>query len=154
MKNIDAVLISHEHSDHIHTGSLADILAQNPSCKVYTNSATGKLLDEAKIPYENLDGKSSLEIKGVKVDIFHIPHAWIYEGIPQVPTLALPVAGPWLKIEESVDYAKAVKPDLAFPVHDGMLKHVGPFHFLPGKLLEEVGIKFTPLVAGQILEIN
>lgn len=75
-------------------------------------------------------------------------------GRPQKPVeiLALPVCGPWMKISEAIDYAKALKPKVAFPVHDGMLKIIGPFHGVPQAVLSEVGIEFRPATEGTILE--
>ena len=36
--------------------------------------------------------------------------------------LALPVAGPWMKIADAIDFAKAIKARTAFGVHDGMVQ--------------------------------
>jgi L-ascorbate metabolism protein UlaG (beta-lactamase superfamily) len=38
-----------------------------------------------------------------------------------VEVLALPVAGPWMKISEAIDFAKAIKAPKAFGVHDGIV---------------------------------
>ena len=35
--------------------------------------------------------------------------------------LGLPTAAPWLKLSEAVDLLRAVRPRLAFPVHDAVL---------------------------------
>src|SRR3990167_6726087 len=43
-KNIDVVLITHEHGDHLHMESLKTVLANNPKAKVITNNAVGKIL--------------------------------------------------------------------------------------------------------------
>ena len=59
--------------------------------------------------------------------------------------LALPVAGPWLKISDAINYAKEIKPKICFPVHDGMLKFLGPVHMLPEKVLTPLDIKFITL---------
>jgi hypothetical protein len=63
-----------------------------------------------------------------------------------VEILALPVSGPWMKIGEAVDYALLVKPDIAFPVHDGT--RFGSAHTLPAKILPNNGIKFIPMIEG------
>jgi len=71
-----------------------------------------------------------------------------------VEILALPVAGPWAKIREVIEYAKRVKPKVAFPVHDGLIKEksITPFRFLPNKFLGEVGIEFKDLNDGETVE--
>ena len=70
-----------------------------------------------------------------------------------VEILALPVCGPWMKISDAIDYAKTLKPKIAFPVHDGMLKILGPFHGVPQAVLSEAGIDFCPATEGTILEL-
>ncbi len=175
---LSAVLITHEHSDHVHIESLAKILSQNPSVKVYTNSGVGALLEEAGIKYELLKEEGNFTVNEIPIRYFACDHASLYQGIDPVPNtpflldnrlfypgdaffdpklpveiLALPVSGPWLRIDEVIDYAKLINPKIAFPVHDGMLKHVGPFHFLPGKFLKEAGIDFKALLPGDALEV-
>jgi hypothetical protein len=49
-----------------------------------------------------------------------------------------------LGIKEAVKYALKLKPKIAFPVHDGMLKNTnsGIYYTLPDKILKENGIQF------------
>ncbi len=42
---IDIVVITHEHTDHLHIESLQEVLQNNPQAKVITNSGVGKKLD-------------------------------------------------------------------------------------------------------------
>lgn len=70
-----------------------------------------------------------------------------------VEILALPVAGPWMKISDAIDYAKLLKPRIAFPVHDGMLNKFGAVsHFLPQKFLPPEGIAFEIIASGETRE--
>jgi L-ascorbate metabolism protein UlaG (beta-lactamase superfamily) len=174
---LSAVLITHEHADHIHVESLKTVMMNNPQAKIYTNSAVGKLLEEAGIPFEVLEN-GKIDMLGVEVEAATGEHAVIYPSIPnvvntafmidktlyypgdaflrpaaEVSVLALPVAGPWMKMAEAIDFAEAVKPKIAFPVHDGFLSFPGPFHFVPGMLLPKKGIEFKPLAAGESLEV-
>jgi L-ascorbate metabolism protein UlaG (beta-lactamase superfamily) len=36
--NIDVVLITHEHQDHLHVDSVKSIIANNPSVRIMTNA--------------------------------------------------------------------------------------------------------------------
>jgi hypothetical protein len=47
-----------------------------------------------------------------------------------------------MKSSEAIDFAKALKPQVCFPVHDGFLGLAGPFHSLPQNVLKETGIEF------------
>lgn len=178
VKDVDIVLITHEHQDHFHLESVKTILANNPKAKIITNNAVGGLLKEAGINCELLeDGQNGL-FNNVKVEAHGKDHAFIYETVPTVMNtgffiadrlfypgdafhnpgkpveiLALPVAGPWMKISESLNYAREINPKAAFPVHDGMLKLWGPVHILPSKTLEPMGIKFFDLKKENSIDI-
>jgi len=55
VKDVDIVLITHEHQDHFHLESVKTILANNPKAKIITNNAVGGLLKEAGINCELLE---------------------------------------------------------------------------------------------------
>ncbi len=176
-KNIDYIFITHEHQDHFHIESLKTVLRNNPKARIITNTGVGKLLDAEHIPYALLEHGGAGDFGGVSVEGFGEKHAVIYRefGLVQntgyffqsrffypgdafydpkkpVEILALPVCGPWMRISDAIDYAKALKPKVAFPVHDGMLKFIGPFHGVPQKILTEAGIDFRPANEGTVLE--
>lgn len=64
-----------------------------------------------------------------------------------VDILAIPVAGPWCKIGEAVDYALQIKPRTSFPVHDFV--SIPASRIVPGNILPKHGIEFTTLENGQ-----
>jgi L-ascorbate metabolism protein UlaG (beta-lactamase superfamily) len=170
-KNIDLVLITHEHADHFHLDSLRAVLQNNPQAKVVTNSGVGRLLNDAGIKFELLEDGNSTVIKGVAISGHGDKHAIIYKDFGQVQNtgfmiadkffypgdalfvpkkaveiLALPVAGPWIKISEAVEYAMKVKPKIAFGVHDGYLNlKIFSHNKLPELVLPEYGIDFRAL---------
>ena len=172
---IDVVLITHEHTDHLHTDSLKEVLKNNPQVKVITNKSVGKKLDEAGIPYEILEGRDTTNIQGIAIEGFDGKHEEIFEEIGQVQNtgyfidnkffypgdsfshpekpveiLALPVAGPWCKIPEAIRYTLALKPKKVFPVHDAVLQRdrIGGSHKIPEKVLTEHGIDFVVMHEG------
>ncbi len=173
-KNIDIIAITHEHGDHFHIDSLKAVISNNPGVKVITNTAVGKLLDAEGISYELLEDGGAINLNGIAFEGHGEHHAVIYKEIGQVQNtgffidntlfypgdaltnpnkpidiLALPVAGPWLKISEAIDYAIAVKPRRVFPVHDALYANpaFGSMHV--SKVLPEEGIEFIPLNAGE-----
>lgn len=178
LSGIDLILITHEHADHFHIDSLKIVLKNNPEAKIHTVRGVATLLDKDGISYTLLDHGQSVLEKGVLIEGFGKQHADMYPGWPrvdncgyhiagrlfypgdaftdpgkQVEILALPVAGPWLKLSEAVDYAKKLNPKIAFPVHDGILKQAGVAHLLPTKFLGEAGIDWRPLLDGQSIEV-
>ena len=176
-KGIDYIFITHEHPDHLHVESLKTVLKNNPKAKIVTNAPVGKLLDAEKIPYELLEHGGAKEFSGVHVEGHGEKHEVIYESFGQVKNtgyffakrffypgdafynpgkpveiLALPVAGPWMKISEAIDYAKVIKPNVCFPVHDGMLKYLGPTRTVTQKSLSSVDIDFIDISEGATQE--
>lgn len=173
VKDIDYIFITHEHPDHLHMESLKTVLKNNPEAKIVSNNGVRKLLDNENIPCALLEHGSTGEFGGVRVEGWGEKHATIYQDFGQVQNtgyffqkrffypgdafynpektveiLALPVAGPWMKIAEAIDYAKALKPKVCFPVHDGMLKFTGPTRFVPQKFLPPAGIEFREAIEG------
>ncbi len=176
---IDVVLITHEHQDHLHTDSLKEVLKHNPKALVVTNTGVGKVLDGIHVPYIVVEGRSNTLIQEVLFEAYDGKHEEIFEEMGQVQNtgyfidnklfypgdsfcipdktvdvLALPVAGPWCRIRDAVRYALAVKPRVAFPVHDGMLVEgrIGSVHKAPEKVLGEAGVKWM-VVGGDGVEV-
>lgn len=173
--NIDIILITHEHADHLHTESLETILKNNPQVEIITNEGVGKILTELGIPYEVLEEAQPVEKCGVVLEAFDGQHVEIFEDFGQVqntgffidkklfypgdayiipgkpvPVLALPVSGPWCKAAEAIDYALQVKPQTTFPVHDAVLNDDGIalIHGLFNHHLSAHNIKFVPMKNG------
>ena len=177
-RNIDLILITHEHQDHLHVDSLKSILLDNPNAIVVTNSGVGKILDENGIKYKKLEDEKSGEFDGVFFEAHGDKHAEIYEEFGQVQNtgyfigknlfypgdsftnphkkvdiLALPVLAPWLKLKESIDYAVEINPRICFPMHDWNIKIPGILHKMPENILAKKNIKFKVLEIGKDEEI-
>jgi len=178
-KKIDYIFITHEHQDHFHIESLKMVLKNNPKAKIVTNKAVGKLLDAEKISYEILEHGGTKEFSGVHVEGHGEKHAVVYENLGQVQNtgyffakrlfypgdafhnpkkpveiLALPVAGPWLKISEVIEYAKLLKPKVCFPVHDATLNQFGLFiHKMLPMIFSPLGIGFEVLEENKTVDL-
>jgi hypothetical protein len=89
----------------------------------------------------------------VVADIFYFPGDAFYNpGVP-IGVLALPIAGPWMRVSQAIDFVKEIKPNIAFGVHDGMLKP--GFNFgarMAPTLLKDSGIEFIHLSDGETRE--
>ena len=177
--NIDVLLLTHEHSDHFHIESVKKIVSDNPGIEVITHQSVMELLRTENIPATIIADGENLDRKGVQIgsrghththvhpdvavcvntgylianklffpgDSFHIPPE-------KVEVLALPVAGPWMKLSEAIDYAKTIAPRVVFPVHDGMLKDtaLGSTRDFPRKMLEPLGIEFKDMRVDSVSE--
>jgi len=147
--HVEAIVITHEHQDHLDTGHMQAILEANPKATVIAHeSIAGKYTN-----YTNVAAKvgETYTVGPFSLRFFGGQHASIAEGIPvppnlgvlidehlyypgdsfaipegvQVKELALPAAAPWLKIGESMNFLAQIKPEFTFPTHDGILSGDG-----------------------------
>jgi L-ascorbate metabolism protein UlaG (beta-lactamase superfamily) len=137
LKDIDLVLITHDHQDHFDMTSVKQIMANNPQAEIITNSAVQTILQKEGIESEVLAQGATVTKNGVTLEGVGEKHAVVINSIPQsdnvgfiiagrlfypgdaltmpgkeIEILALPAAAPWAKLSEIVDYAVAVKPIL------------------------------------------
>lgn len=173
LKDVNVVLISHEHTDHFHIDSVKKILENNPNAEIITNSSVGTLLIKENVPFTKLEHGQNTNEGGVTIEAYGNNHALMHSSIPpiqntgyfianrffypgdaftkpskQIEILALPVAGPWMKLSEAIDYALELNPKICFPVHDGILKQIGSTDRIPAQVLPPKKVGFT------VLEIN
>lgn len=178
-KNIDLILITHEHGDHFDLESIKKIIQNNPKVLIITNGEVGKFLNAAGIECQILQNNDSKEFSGVHIAAHGDEHAFNRSGMrvcqntgylinkkffypgdaftepnESIEILALPAAAPWLKISEVLEYAEKLKPKVAFPVHDAMFGEVGIKYLktvLP-EVLNPVGIDVRFLELGKAEE--
>jgi L-ascorbate metabolism protein UlaG (beta-lactamase superfamily) len=174
---IDCIVISHEHTDHLHIESLKTVLQNNPGAEVICNFSVGKILDKKSIPYHKISDGEKITYKGIEISGHGVKHELIFRDFEQVENtgylfdgtlfypgdafynpgvavdiLAFPIGGPWSNISQSLEYVLDVKPRIAFPVHDGNLIRHGLTTRLPGLKLPEAGIEFVSLELGKEYE--
>lgn len=179
IKGVDIVLITHEHPDHFHLESLQKVLVNNPTALVISNSRVNSLLAENNISTTLVEHEQQKTVAHIEIAGFGTEHANIYPTIPNVMNtgyliqkrffypgdaltnpgvaieiLAMPIAGPWMKLAEAIDWAKAVKPQVCLPVHDGMLQPREWIYRLPMQLFPEVGITFDAIELGKPVDYS
>lgn len=160
LRGLTAVLVTHAHPDHLDTDRLPALLAANPDAGVVCDAGSAVRLAELGVEARAVAPGDELDL-GVPVAVVGGQHALIHPDIPRVPNvgylvdgrllhpgdalhvpdvpvevLCFPLAAPWSKVAETVDYVRAVAPAVGVPVHDailarpeiwlGMLGQLGP----------------------------
>ena len=144
-----AVLITHEHVDHVVVDRLRAAIQRNPDLRIWSTRTVAGLLTGAHVEAVadgeafSIDGRFDVQVRGewhavVHPDVprilnvgflvdglvFHPGDAFTLPTQP-VDTLLVPVHAPWSKVAEVIDYVRAVKPRQVIPIHDGLLNDVG-----------------------------
>ncbi|MFG2486149.1 MBL fold metallo-hydrolase [Streptomyces virginiae] len=162
----DAVLVTHEHADHVDVLRLAGL-----GVPVHAPA-------DADIPRLDVIGVSSgteFTAAGFRIRAVGGRHASIYGGLPdcanlgyvvddalyhpgdslhvpeqEIETLLVPVQGSWLKMVEAIDFVKAVGPRRAFGIHDAQINDRG-LRSVNGWLEEETSHGYRYLRPGESL---
>jgi L-ascorbate metabolism protein UlaG (beta-lactamase superfamily) len=149
LTGLDAILVTHQHPDHLDLDRLPAVLAANPVAPLFVDRGSAPSLAEAGIAHQIVDPGRQLELADARIDVIGGEHGVIHPDIPVVPNngyliggdggtilhpgdsftrperpvdlLLLPTAAPWLKVSEAVDYLRAVSPTLAVPIHQAIL---------------------------------
>jgi len=144
----DAVLVTHEHDDHIDAARLAAARAGDSELEVYTHPAlaaaigatpvaSGETFTAAGFTVRVVGGEHALIIDnlpgcpniGFIVDGLYHPGDSLFVPAEPVSTLLVPCSGPWLKLGEAIEFARAVGPDQAFPIHEMHASEIGQESF-------------------------
>lgn len=148
-----AVLVTHEHADHIDVLRLAGL-----GVPVYAPAGA----DIPDLPVTRVSPGDEFVVAGFPVQAVGGRHAAIYGGQPDCPnlgyivdgqvyhpgdslhmpgrpvdTLLVPLHASWLKLDEAIDFVKAVGPRRAYGIHDAQVNERG-LASINGWLAEQV----------------
>ncbi len=150
LENVVAVIITHKHADHFDINAVEALFASNPDIVVYSPQQVDESLVAAAFSHKAVAAGETISCGPFELEFFGGDHAEIHASLPidqnvavmvndtvyypgdsftqpnkPVAVLALPVAAPWLKMSEVIDYIAEVKPTMAFPTHDAILSSTG-----------------------------
>ena len=180
MDGADAVLVTHEHFDHMQPDTLRAAIAGNPGLRVWANSTVAGQFADLGDRVRAVAHGDEFTAAGFAVHVYGSRHAVIHPDIPVVAnvgflvdgevfhpgdaftvpedpvgTLLLPISGPWLKLSEMIDYGRAMGPRQGYAIHDALLSSIGlgvTERFL-GLAAGTTGATFTRLEPGTTVEV-
>ncbi|MFI6828862.1 MBL fold metallo-hydrolase [Kribbella sp. NPDC050241] len=169
----DAILVTHEHQDHIDIDRVKALDAP-----VYTNSSVAEQLTDLGDRVNVVAGGQSFEAAGFRVSAYGKDHAVILPelGVPcenigfliedavyhpgdsftqpdrAVHTNLVPISGPWFALPPAVGYAREIKSEQLVGIHDALLSQLGLG--MMGRFLNSDERPYHGLAPGDTLEIN
>ncbi|MGZ3141798.1 MBL fold metallo-hydrolase [Lentzea chajnantorensis] len=172
--DLDAIMITHQHADHVDAEKLPALLRSNPRALLVVDEGTAPSVEHPTVARPG----DVLKVGDTTVKAVGGQHAVIHQDIPVVPNtgyvvgdgafyhpgdalfvpdedvdvLGLPSGAPWMRTGEAIDFMRAVKPRVAVPIHEAVLAmpQMAYHHF---ENLKPAGTEVRPLQRGEESEV-
>jgi L-ascorbate metabolism protein UlaG (beta-lactamase superfamily) len=145
-----AVLITHEHVDHLDDAAVRGALSAEPELELWASATVASQFGEFGGRVHAVRHGDAFSAAGFDVHVYGSEHARVDSAIPivpntgfavdgtifhpgdsftvpdeAIPTLLVPVSGPWLKFSDVADYLRTMAPERAYWIHDALLNDKG-----------------------------
>ena len=150
LRGAAAVLITHEHPDHIDVDALSAAARADERLRLYAPAGVAATLSEFGDRVTVTEAGATFDVAGFEVIGVGGQHAVIHPLLPvvanvgyvidgtlyhpgdsftvstqRVSTVLVPIHAPWSKLGEVVDFVIACRAERAFQIHDGLLNQIG-----------------------------
>jgi L-ascorbate metabolism protein UlaG (beta-lactamase superfamily) len=153
--DLDAILVTHQHFDHLDLDRLPALLDRNQGAVIHADPETVKILADKQISAHPTVADQSFSLGDLTVTPAGSQHAVITEYVPRIANvglyfsapgepsvfhpgdaldahvpgdidlLAVPVSAPWCAVKETVEFVRRLEPSAVIPIHDGLLTDPG-----------------------------
>ena len=164
VQGCDAVLVTHEHSDHVDARRLAGLgvpVYAPAGCSIPGATVVavqpGEIFIAAGIAVRAVGGRHAavydsqpdcINVGYVIGDLLYHPGDALHVPEQPVETLLVPVQASWLKTAEAIGFVRAVNPRRAFGIHDAQVNERG-LGSINGWLEAAAGHRYRWLAPGQ-----
>lgn len=146
----NVVLITHEHVDHADDETVRAAMAADAGLRMWASESVASQFSEFGNRVRAVHHGDAFDADGFAVQVYGSDHAFLDAGIPivpntgfavdgevfhpgdsftvpdeKIPTLLVPVSGPWLKFSDIAGYIRAYEPERAYWIHDALLNSKG-----------------------------
>ncbi len=170
ISQLDAILITHHHLDHLYIPLLKELLGKFPKATVFSNDAVKEILDKENIPV--------ITSPNDFVTLHPEPHEKVFDKTPpdnavftifgrllhpgdcfsfklSTDILALPIQATWGSTTQAVEKALTILPKVVIPIHDWHMKDElrrGLYDRLE-EYFNRFDIAFKKLETGEVVEV-
>lgn len=152
--DLDAIVITHAHPDHLDREHLVPLLDDNPEARLLADRGSVEALTEYGIEARILHPGARHTLRDLVLHPVGGDHAVIHPGIPRIPNvgvviaeddgprlfhpgdshdavpggvdiLALPLAAPWTSMAATTNFGRGISPEIFVPIHDRLLSPAG-----------------------------
>lgn len=147
VRGVDAVVVTHQHPDHLDTDRLDALRAANPDASWFAEPQTAAQLRDAGVEVTQTEAGATYTVKGATLEGVGSTHAEIHpyidrvgnvgmvvtadgeprvfhpgdslEGRPEnVDYLCVPISAPWSAVKDTIAFVRAIAPRHVVPIHD------------------------------------
>lgn len=164
--DIQRVLITHEHGDHVKPEFVRWLVDRGRDVSVHSNAAVAGLLEshDIEVLTDQTEGIDFEDVEHEPTPMGTSPpnRAFTVGGLlthpgdsyqpsSTAPVLALPLLTPWGTMAQSFDFARRLGPAQAIPIHDFYLSDAGRqwAYGMAKRILADAGIEFLGLDWGE-----
>ena len=172
ISNINALVLTHIHTDHFDKNLVNKIIAENPSIQIFITSQVANEV-EGQVTVPKI--QQTYAVNDITLEFFGGDHE-LFEGVENIAVLinekffcpgdsytqpdrrvafaAVPASAPWLRITEASENIRTIQADIVAPTHNALLSEIGEaihYRILSG-VAKESGKEWRVLKVGESIE--